>query len=135
MRASEVPVSGNYHIFKEGVEPAWEDPANAKGGKWTFPVQKQKRGPELDQYWLHTALACIGEQFTYGEEICGAVVSIRKVQDRICVWTKTADDREKCIKIGQELKALLPTTEKVTFQAHSDSAVKKSSFTNDKYTV
>lgn len=35
-------------------------------------------------------LAMIGEQFDYGDEICGAVVSIRGKQERIAVWTKNA---------------------------------------------
>jgi translation initiation factor 4E len=29
----EIPNSGNYHLFLEGVKPMWEDPTNAKGGK------------------------------------------------------------------------------------------------------
>ncbi|KAL2913423.1 eukaryotic translation initiation factor 4E [Polyrhizophydium stewartii] len=132
---SEIPTSSNYHLFKEGIEPAWEDPANTRGGKWSFMLTKQKKGPELDKYWLHTMLACVGEQFTYGEEITGAVVSIRKAQDRICVWTRHADEREKCLKIGEEFKALLPTTDKIAFQSHSDSAKKRSSFSQDKYTI
>lgn len=35
-------------------------------------------------------LACIGEQFDEGDEICGIVVNLRARQDRLCVWTKTA---------------------------------------------
>lgn len=32
----------------------------------------------------------IGEQFDYGDEICGAVVNVRGKQDKIGLWTKTA---------------------------------------------
>jgi len=32
----------------------------------------------------------IGEQFDYGDEICGAVVSVRGKQERIAIWTKNA---------------------------------------------
>ena len=35
-------------------------------------------------------LACIGEQFTEGDEICGIVVNVRQKQDKLCIWTKTA---------------------------------------------
>ena len=35
-------------------------------------------------------LACIGEQFTEGDEICGIVVNVRAKQDKLCIWTKTA---------------------------------------------
>ena len=37
-------------------------------------------------------LACIGEQFTEGEEICGVVVNVRAKQDRLCMWTKSASN-------------------------------------------
>jgi hypothetical protein len=36
-------------------------------------------------------LAMIGEQFDEGDEICGAVVSVRR-QDKIAIWTKTASN-------------------------------------------
>lgn len=32
----------------------------------------------------------IGEQFDHGDEICGAVVNVRKTQERISIWTKNA---------------------------------------------
>ena len=35
-------------------------------------------------------LACIGEQFDEGDEVCGIVVNLRAKQDRLCIWTKTA---------------------------------------------
>lgn len=41
----------------------------------------------LDFYQL---LAMIGEQFDYGDEICGAVVNVRGKQEKIGLWTKTA---------------------------------------------
>jgi len=34
----------------------------------------------------------IGEQFDEGDEICGAVVSVRRAQDKIAIWTKTASN-------------------------------------------
>ena len=32
----------------------------------------------------------IGEQFDHGDEICGAVVSVRGKQAKIAIWTKNA---------------------------------------------
>ena len=28
--------SQDLYIFKEGIEPTWEDPGNAKGGRWIY---------------------------------------------------------------------------------------------------
>eukprot|EP00960_Hanusia_phi_P030472 748646-Hanusia_phi.AAC.1 len=33
---SKLPVGCNYHLFREGIMPMWEDAHNAKGGKWTY---------------------------------------------------------------------------------------------------
>lgn len=37
-------------------------------------------------------LAIIGEQFIVGNEICGAVISIRGSEDIISLWNRTASD-------------------------------------------
>jgi translation initiation factor 4E len=34
----------------------------------------------------------IGEQFDHGDEICGAVVSVRARQEKIAIWTKNASN-------------------------------------------
>lgn len=44
-------------------------------------------------------LAVIGEQLATDEEICGAVISVRKSFYRIALWVKTSDDEEKIEKI------------------------------------
>ena len=46
---------------------------------------------------MHPAqlLACIGEQFTEGDEICGIVVNVRVKQDKLCVWTRSAANEAK----------------------------------------
>ncbi len=44
-------------------------------------------------------MACIGEQFTEGHEICGIVVNVRARQDRLCMWTKTASNEAAQVKI------------------------------------
>ncbi|KAI8585701.1 translation initiation factor eIF 4e-like domain-containing protein [Geranomyces variabilis] len=135
--ASQLAHGANYHLFKEGVRPMWEDPENENGGKWIFPVPKAKRG-DLDQSWLFTMLACIGESFNNSEEICGAVVSIRKQQDRIALWTKHALDSDAATAAGGHWKSILqlPDADKIGYQAHSDALRKNSSFSNqDMYTV
>lgn len=30
----------DYHFFREGIKPTWEDPSNAKGGKWIVRLRK-----------------------------------------------------------------------------------------------
>ena len=36
-------------------------------------------------------MACIGEHFSNGDDICGVVVNMRK-NDRLSIWTRTANN-------------------------------------------
>jgi translation initiation factor 4E len=42
----------------------------------------------------------LGEQFKYEDEICGAVVSVRKVFYRIALWIKSSEKNERIETIG-----------------------------------
>ena len=44
-------------------------------------------------------LAIIGEQFDVGNEICGAVISVRYNEDIISLWNRNADNNEACHRI------------------------------------
>ena len=50
-----------------------QDDANKYGGKWIVRLRKGL----ASRCWENLVLAMLGEQFMVGEEICGAVVSIR----------------------------------------------------------
>lgn len=47
-------------MFRAGVEPKWEDPLNANGGKWVLAIPKRHSNaqggpPSVDDLWLTTA--------------------------------------------------------------------------------
>ena len=73
---SRIPVGSNFHFFKQGIEPQWEDPQNAKGGKWTLELSRHE-GDLMDSLWLWTLLALIGEYFAESRDVTGVVVSPR----------------------------------------------------------
>jgi len=72
----------------------------------------------------------IGNTFEDEDEICGVVVSIRKGSDRLSLWTRTALEEEKTVRIGQHLKDLLGIPYKIQYQAHADAKETSSSFNN-----
>ena len=51
----------------------YQDDANRCGGKWIVRLRKGL----ASRCWENLILAMLGEQFMVGDEICGAVVSIR----------------------------------------------------------
>jgi translation initiation factor 4E len=50
--------SATFYLFKEGIEPKWEDPKNFNGGSWTANVPNRSK-PLLDAWWLNTVRACM----------------------------------------------------------------------------
>lgn len=89
-RPSNLPVVSDYHLFKKGIRPVWEDDVNRKGGKW---VIRMKKGV-ADRYWENLLLSLIGDQFgDAGEDVCGAVLSIRNGEDILSIWTRTDGGR------------------------------------------
>ena len=57
MAPSKLIHGTDFHLFKEGIEPKWEDPKCARGGKWTFTAPKTSNRGTLDSYWLNTVRA------------------------------------------------------------------------------
>ncbi|KAJ7595899.1 translation initiation factor eIF 4e-like domain-containing protein [Mycena floridula] len=103
---SQLEKNSNYHLFKSGIKPMWEDPANENGGKWVLTM---KNNPVLlDRCWSWLAMALVGQELEgTDDEICGAVVSLRSKVDRIQVWTRGKEEVEKLNGIGKRLVKLL----------------------------
>ncbi|KAK9763069.1 eukaryotic translation initiation factor 4E [Basidiobolus ranarum] len=135
VRPSDLSPGSNYHLFKAGIKPMWEDSSNANGGKWVVQLPK-KTGEHINTLWLYIMLECIGEGFQYENEVCGGVVSIRKGFYRISLWTRISDDKEICESIGRHLKNTLSLNpnQMIEFQSHADAA-KSGSCNKDLYTV
>lgn len=122
VKPSGLPIKGNYHLFKEGIMPAWEDPINKAGGKWVIEFER-RQSDILDQVWLYTSLALIGEQFDDMEDISGAVISCRKQRNRLALWTRSAMAQKTQMQIGTQFKKImeLPPRVKLGYQPHGEA--------------
>lgn len=114
--------SNDYHVFRAGIKPTWEDPANKRGGKFTVRLRKGF----ASRYWEDLLLAVLGEQFGVGTELCGIGVSMRYNEDILSVWNATADDHEAKKTIYAALATVMPLVTSanaaVDYKAH-DSAL------------
>ncbi|KAJ5099663.1 Eukaryotic translation initiation factor [Penicillium argentinense] len=122
-RPSLLPTVSDYHIFKKGIRPVWEDEANKRGGKW---IVRLKKGV-ADRYWEDLLLAMVGDQFAEaGDEVCGAVLSVRGGEDVLSVWTRIDGGRN--IKIRETIKRLLafPLDTNIVWKSHDDSIAQRS---------
>jgi len=126
--ASGLSFGADYYLFKEGIQPMWEDKTNEKGGRWLINIDKMRRNEFLDRYWLELLLAMIGEQFEgHGDQLCGAVVNLRNKGDKVSLWTKDAANDEVNRKIGKVLKEKLGISDTLYYEAHADVSHKTSS--------
>ncbi|CAM1508290.1 Fc.00g051380.m01.CDS01 [Cosmosporella sp. VM-42] len=117
-RPSALPVVSDYHLFKKDIRPIWEDDVNKNGGKW---VVRMKKGV-ADRYWEDLLLSLIGDQFgEAGDDVCGAVLSMRNGEDILSIWTRT--DGGRVIKIRETMKHVLnfPPNTRVEFKSHDSS--------------
>lgn len=128
VRPGELSSHSDFHIFKEGIKPMWEDDANKFGGKWIVRLRKGL----ASRCWENLILAMLGEQFMVGEEICGAVVSIRFQEDILSIWNRTANDVPVTNRIRDTFRRVLnlPSSAHMEYKAHNDSIKDQSSFRN-----
>jgi translation initiation factor 4E len=121
-RPSALPTVSDYHFFKEGIRPVWEDNENKRGGKW---IMRLKKGV-ADRYWEDLLLAMVGDQFAEaGEEVCGAVLSVRSGEDVVSIWTK--NDGGRNVKIRETIKRILalPQDTHILWKSHDDSIAQR----------
>ncbi|XP_056664503.1 eukaryotic translation initiation factor 4E type 1B-like [Monodelphis domestica] len=112
--ASKLSSGCDYALFKDGIEPMWEDSRNKHGGRWLVSLAKQQRQSNLDRLWLETLLCLIGEAFEeYSEEVCGVVLNVRTKGDKIAIWTSEAENQPAVTFIGRVYKERLGLSPKV----------------------
>lgn len=129
-RPNELPTTTDYHFFRGGIKPTWEDPSNAKGGKWIVRLPKGL----ASRYFEEILLAMIGGQFlgVPDGEICGVVLSIRYSEDILGVWNRSAMDRDVIDRIRDAIKKILqlPAHANMEYKPHQTSMADRSSFRN-----
>merc|ERR1711974_454259 len=133
IRPNDLPNTSDYHLFKEGIKPVWEDAANRRGGKW---IVRLKKGL-ASRYWEDLIIGLVGGQYGIEDGICGAVVSLRYQEDIISVWNSDAADRDACMRIRDITRKLLKLPEGTTveYKRHDDSLRDNSSFRNTQEVV
>ena len=131
-RPSTLEFGANYHMFKQGVKPAWEDPANIQGGKWVITLASKDELMRLDKAWEHLLLSLIGEYVYDGIEgafpaseaaITGVVVSRRRANTRIAVWTADRTQEAMLLALGRRLKEVMQCGDTgMEYQPHNAEA-------------
>jgi len=115
VRPNDLPCACDYHLFRAGVKPMWEDEENKQGGKFIVRIPRGKR--TSSRFWEDILLALIGGQFDVpDDEICGVVISTRYQKDILALWNKHADSVEEKKKIHAAIKRILNLAEHVVLE-------------------
>ena len=93
LRPDNVRGGLDYMLFRDGIQPRWEDDANKSGGKLTFKIRKGAANP----LWENLVLALIGETLYGSEDVCGAVLSLRYHDDTFSLWHRAGVDADAVV--------------------------------------
>ncbi|CAE7713398.1 Eif4e2, partial [Symbiodinium microadriaticum] len=92
-----------FGLFKKGITPEWEDPANSLGSE--LICRSIRSLDAADVYWENLVLGSIGETIDEGDEICGCrIANVRtgKPSIKVEVWLRTRN-----LEIADRIKARL----------------------------
>ncbi|KAJ4820100.1 Eukaryotic translation initiation factor 4E [Rhynchospora pubera] len=127
-RPASLPVHMDLSLFKGGIRPLWEDPANSNGGKWIIRFKKVISG----RFWEDLVLALVGDQFDFGEDVCGIVLTVRYNEDILCVWNRNSSDQQVIMALKDSIKRhlKLPNGYIMEYKPHGASLRDNSSYRN-----
>jgi translation initiation factor 4E len=100
-------------LFREGVRPEWEDPANASGGHYQFLFKLSNIQPgQLDEYWNNIVMGVLGGTIEPAEIITGIRLldksaGGRNACIRIEVWFKNFANTEKVNQLRNSLETIM----------------------------
>lgn len=65
LRPNDLPKLTDHHLFKDGIKPMWEDPANKMGGQWLIRLKKGI----ASKYWEELVSLCLALSFSIHHSI------------------------------------------------------------------
>jgi len=120
-KPGHMELGSNYHFFKTGIKPMWEDPANKEGGKWVVSLSNAADLYNLDNIWEELLMSLIGEYLddaVLGDQLTGCVLGKRRGATKISLWTKDKNAVAEITAIGTRLKDILKVSAALEYHHH-----------------
>ncbi len=121
------PTKCNWSLFKDNIQPEWEDEHNKNGGKWNMDLGTNR---ELsDKIWFNLLLGVAGGTIDYKNEINGITLHLRPGGIRCALWTAGTDMKTQQT-IGEALRKIceIPHHIKLHYKLQSEAIEKNSSY-------
>ena len=116
LRATDAPFYVN--VFRDGVQPVWEDKANASGCDWSLMLRR-----EVGQRYFERAVVhlCSGGFRTF--DATGVVLIQKDERFKLSIWSRGIPSAAECGAVIAELKAALGIDFVVTFHYKNHSKI------------
>jgi translation initiation factor 4E len=126
VRPSKLPVGTDYHLFREGIKPMWEDQKNRHGGKLMIRIKKTL----TNRLWEELLVGVLADHFR-SDDVNGCVVSSRGKEDVLALWTASAQEGTKeALKLSLIRVLQLPENTVIEYKDHDQSLQDNSGYAN-----
>jgi hypothetical protein len=101
-------------IFREGIQPLWEDPKNEMGGDLFF--KQNLSSIQIAKTWELLIFVALGETFIFSDKINGVRCVMKSNKPRFEVWFSEPDSEkqvETIDMIAEEFKMALKNSSKI----------------------
>jgi hypothetical protein len=116
----EPPAGTNIRIFRDGLKPLWEDPANVDGGKFVICIGSKDGGSEK---FLTMVSALLAGDLSDAQNLNGAVLSSRSWGHTLSLWHGTAKPGDRAAQmLESELRALVDEVS-ISFHQHRKTLI------------
>lgn len=117
VKGSEQKIS-SVSLFKTGIEPAWEDPVNLKGGEFSMKIKCDKE--DIKPIWEGIILEVISGNFPHSDQVCGIRMLDKAQMFKVEIWVKYPSiDDESFLSQNARLKELVETHDaEISFYPH-----------------
>lgn len=114
-RPDSLPKSCEFYLFKTGIRPLWEDPANRGGGRFVLHIKKIFANKTWEDMLIALIISTKNES-----EINGVVINVRSWEVLLSVWMKKLENEEMCEKYRAWIRKSLGMTEniKIEYKEH-----------------
>jgi len=106
------------NIFKDGINPVWEDENNMNGCDWSLMLKK-----EVAQRYFERMLICLCIGYFKKFTPTGMVVIHKDNKFKLSIWSKNLPSNSECVQIINELKAALEIKFGITFHYKNHSKI------------
>lgn len=136
---STLPDNCDYFFMRQGVSPAWEDPANIGGGEYRITPTRGHISI-LPMVWRQLLMMAVGSQLTEHTLVNGVQFAYRAAKSRISIWIKKTKDEETLSLIKKEIQDIISASLESSTSSGTDPStaplmfrIDFQSFRNDHY--